>query len=47
MQTLGEGWRTAGKQSATLNGTELAAGVYLLRLEVGAVMQTMKVVLLK
>ena len=47
VETLSDGWHTSGKQSATLNGTEIAAGVYLLRLEVGAVMQTRKVVLLK
>ena len=47
VQTLSDGWQIAGDQRASMNGADLAAGVYLLRLEVGSVVKTGKVVLLK
>lgn len=47
VQTLNEGISIAGEHIATMHGSELSAGVYLLRLETGDVVRSMKVVLLK
>jgi hypothetical protein len=47
VQTLSDGWQIAGDQLATLQGADLAAGVYLLRLEAGSTPLSAKVVLLK
>jgi len=47
VQTLADGWQSAGERSSILHGGEMAAGVYLLRLEVGSAVKTGKVVLLK
>ena len=47
VQTLADGWQATGDQRTTLQGADLAAGVYLVRLEVGSVVKTGKVVLLK
>lgn len=47
VQTLNDEHVQAGHNRATLHGTDLPAGVYLLRLEAGNTMQTLKVVLLK
>jgi len=47
VQTLADGRQIAGDQRATLQGSDLPAGVYLLRLEAGSVVKTGKVVLLK
>jgi hypothetical protein len=45
--TLVDGWRQAGEHRATFDGSGLAAGVYLVRLEAGGATATQKVVLLK
>jgi hypothetical protein len=47
VSTLVEVQQTAGRYQYTLNGADLSAGVYLLRLEVGEAVRTQKVVLLK
>ncbi len=47
IQILSEDWTVAGEHRATLHGSELPAGVYLLRLETGDAVRSMKVVLLK
>jgi hypothetical protein len=47
VQRLSEGFATSGEHSATVQGAELPAGVYLLRLETGGDVRSMKVVLLK
>ena len=47
VQILNEGLNNAGEHIATLHGSELSAGVYLLQLETGDAVRTMKVVLLK
>ena len=47
VETLMDGLQTTGVGYATLRGGELATGVYLLRLEAGAVVRSQKVVLLK
>lgn len=47
VQTLKEGMNIGGEHKATLNGAELPAGVYLMRLEAGGVVYSMKVVLLR
>ena len=47
VQTLSEGFAQAGNNQATLQGTDLPTGVYLLRLEAGNEVRSMKVVLLK
>ena len=47
VRALTEGWNTSGEHRATLQGTELPAGVYLLRLEAGVAVHTRKIVLLK
>jgi hypothetical protein len=45
--TLVQGWMNAGEHQATFDGSRLAAGVYLARLEAGEFTGTQKVVLLK
>jgi hypothetical protein len=40
--TLAEGWREAGRHSATFDGSGLASGVYLVRLEAGGFTATQK-----
>ncbi|MFH1861690.1 MAG: T9SS type A sorting domain-containing protein, partial [bacterium] len=45
--TLVDGWRTAGSYEATFDGTNLASGVYICRLNAGAVTTSMKLLLLK
>jgi hypothetical protein len=47
VQRLSEGFATSGEHRATIQGADLPAGVYLLRLETGEVVRSMKVVLLK
>ncbi|RJP76725.1 MAG: T9SS C-terminal target domain-containing protein [Candidatus Zixiibacteriota bacterium] len=47
VRTLVNGWRTAGSQEATFDGSGLPSGVYLVRLEMGDFIQTQKLVLLK
>ncbi len=47
IQILSEDWTVAGEHHATLHGSEFPAGVYLLRLDTGSVVRSMKVVLLK
>lgn len=47
VQKLVDSWATAGEYRAILQGAEFPAGVYLLRLEVGNTVKSMKVVLLK
>jgi hypothetical protein len=47
INTLVDGWQAAGPHSATFDGSELAAAVYLVRLEAGNEVQVEKVVLLK
>jgi len=44
---LVNGWREAGGHEVTFDGSELASGVYLVRLEAGEVSQVQKLVLLK
>jgi hypothetical protein len=46
VRTLEEGWRAAGSHQTTLDGTGLASGIYLLRLETGESAQTRKLVLM-
>jgi hypothetical protein len=45
--TLEEGWRSAGQYSVRLNGSELATGVYIYRMEAGEFTQSRKMVLVK
>jgi uncharacterized delta-60 repeat protein len=45
--TLVDGWRQAGSHSITFDGSRLASGVYLVRLEAGGFTATQKMVLLK
>jgi len=45
--TLVNGWREAGVHEVTFDGSGLASGVYLVRMEAGEVAQVMKLVLLK
>jgi len=45
--TLVEGWREAGTHEVTFDGSGLASGVYLVRLQAGGASQVQKVVLLK
>ena len=47
VQTLNDGLVQAGHNRTTLQGTDLPAGVYLIRLEAGKAVRSMKVVLLK
>ncbi|RJP73963.1 MAG: T9SS C-terminal target domain-containing protein, partial [Candidatus Zixiibacteriota bacterium] len=47
VRTLVEGWKDAGSHRVTFDGSDLAAGVYLVRLEAGDFNQTQKLVLLK
>jgi hypothetical protein len=44
---LQDGWQGAGTYKATFDGSKLASGVYLARLQAGEFTQTQKVVLLK
>ncbi len=44
---LVNGWKPAGTHSATFDGTELASGIYLARLEAGGFTAAQKLVLLK
>jgi len=43
----GKAWYPAGTHEVTFDGTGLASGVYLVRLQAGEVSQVQKVVLLK
>jgi len=45
--TLVDGRREAGSHTVTFDGSGLASGVYLVRLQAGDFVQTRKVVLLK
>ena len=45
--TLADGWREAGNHEVTFDGSRLASGVYLARLEAGEFNQTIKMVLVK
>ncbi|RJP77712.1 MAG: T9SS C-terminal target domain-containing protein [Candidatus Zixiibacteriota bacterium] len=45
--TLVNGWREAGVHEVTFDGSGLASGVYLVRMEAGEVSQVQKLVLLK
>jgi hypothetical protein len=45
--TLVDGWMNAGEHQTTFDGSKLASGVYLARLEAGEFTQVQKVVLLK
>jgi uncharacterized delta-60 repeat protein len=45
--TLVEGWREAGTHAVTFNGSNLASGIYLAKLEVGKYTMMQKLVLLK
>ena len=47
VSTLLDGWTQAGTHEATFDGSKLAAGVYLVRLEAGKDVQVEKIVLLK
>ncbi|RJP80054.1 MAG: T9SS C-terminal target domain-containing protein [Candidatus Zixiibacteriota bacterium] len=47
VRTLVNGWREAGNHEVTFDGSGLPSGVYLVRLESGAVSQVQKLVLLK
>ena len=47
VQTLSEGVTASGEQRATIQGAELSAGVYLIRLDTSGTVRSMKVVLLK
>jgi hypothetical protein len=47
VQTLAEGWQAAGSHQATIDGTQLPSGVYLLRLTDGRQSALSKVCLLK
>ncbi len=47
VQTLHDDMTVAGEHRATLHGSEFPAGVYLLRLDTGSVVRSIKVVLLK
>ncbi|RJP81326.1 MAG: T9SS C-terminal target domain-containing protein [Candidatus Zixiibacteriota bacterium] len=47
VRTLVDGWKEAGAHEVTLDGTGLASGVYLVRMEAGDFVQTRKVILLK
>ena len=47
VQRLSEGLTTSGEHRATIQGAELPAGIYLLRLDTGSAVRSMKVVLLK
>jgi len=47
VKTLVEGWREAGVHQVTFDGSGLASGVYLVRMEAGDFTATMKLVLLK
>jgi hypothetical protein len=47
VSTLADGWQEAGTHSATFDGSKLAAGVYLVKLEAGGEVQVSKIVLLK
>jgi|GEM_PF-6592457 len=44
---LVNGWREAGVHEVTFDGSGLASGVYLVRMEAGEVVQTQKLILLK
>jgi hypothetical protein len=45
--TLVDGWCDAGEHQITVDGSKLASGVYLARLEAGEFTQMQKMVLLK
>lgn len=45
--TLVDGMQTAGNHSVTFDGSDLASGIYLYRLQTGDFMTTKKMVLLK
>jgi hypothetical protein len=45
--TLAEGWKNAGRHEVTFEGSGLASGIYLARLQAGEFTQTQKLVLLK
>jgi hypothetical protein len=45
--TLVDGWRDTGEHQVTFDGSKLASGVYLARLQAGEFTQTQKLVLLK
>ena len=47
VQTLEEGMNIAGEHMATLYGSDLPTGVYMLRLEAGNIVRSLKLVLLK
>ena len=47
IQTLSDGWRTAGEYQTAFNGSSLPVGTYILRLEAGDLTQTKKLLLLK
>ncbi|RJP76727.1 MAG: T9SS C-terminal target domain-containing protein [Candidatus Zixiibacteriota bacterium] len=47
VRALVDGWRDAGVHEVTFDGSGLASGVYLVRLEAGEFTQTEKIVLLK
>jgi hypothetical protein len=47
VQVISDGMMDGGEHRATLQGAELPAGVYLLKLETGNLARSMKVVLLK
>jgi hypothetical protein len=45
--TLVDGWRDAGTHSATFDGSMLASGIYLAKLQAGEVSSVQKLVLMK
>ena len=47
VSTLVDGWRAAGVHTATFDGSGLASGIYLARLEAGEFAAAQKLVLLK
>ncbi|RJP73358.1 MAG: T9SS C-terminal target domain-containing protein [Candidatus Zixiibacteriota bacterium] len=47
VKTLVDGWKEAGSHEAIFDGSGLASGVYLVRMEAGAFTATRKMVLLK
>ena len=47
VSTLVDGWRETGTHEATLDGSQLASGIYLARLEAGGFTTVQKLVLMK
>jgi hypothetical protein len=47
VQTLVDGWQTAGEHQALIDGTQLPSGIYLLRLSSGDQVALRKVCLIK